>query len=212
MRSIPHRRGAIGRSIRHRIGPTAVVLAALLSAGSILAACSGSPYTSFDPSGPCAVNGRYPGAYPGLEAQVPTTFLGRGPDQLDSGRNCTAAELGTLAGHGLTEVRYAGGTWNTSANSGVTLAVFTGQGLTAEWLGEWYESSARAASNTRQIDPTRPMIDGRQGYRLDTVNDESNQTVVTWPSMTPDVVYVVVTADTSAADIESAIKAFPTGS
>jgi len=158
------------------------------------------------------VDGRYPGAYPDLEAQVPKTFLGRAPDQLDSGRNCTATELGTLAGHGLTEVRYAGGTWNTSPNSGITLAVFTGQGLTAEWLGEWYESSARAASNTRQIDPTRPKIDGRQGYRLDTVNDESNQTVITWPSTTPDVVYVVVAADASSADIASAIKAFPTGS
>jgi hypothetical protein len=202
VRTIPHRRGAVARAIG---------LAATIAVALGLAACSGSPYTSFDPSGPCTVDGRLPGAYPALEAMVPTTYLGRRPDTLDSGRNCSATELGTLAGHGLTEVRFAGGTWNTSANSGVTLAVFTGDGLTAEWLGEWYEASARAAANTRQITPSRPIVAGHQGYRLDTINGDSNQTVITWPSATADVIYVVLAADTSPSDIQAAIEAFPTG-
>ena len=201
MRTIPHRRGAVAR---------ATGLAATLVLALLLAACSGSPYTSFDPSGPCTADGRFPGAYPTLEAQVPTTYMGRAPDTLDSGRNCSSTELGTLTGHGLKELRFAGGTWNTSANSGVTLAVFSGDGLTAEWLGEWYEASARAASNTRQITPTRPKVAGQQGYRLDTINGDSNQTVITWPSATAGTVYVVLTADTPNADIQAAIKAFPT--
>ena len=61
------------------------------------------------------------------------------------------------------EVHFAGASWFLSGNAGVTLAMFTGQGLTAEWLGEWYEASARAASNTREIDPTRPKVGERPG-------------------------------------------------
>ena len=117
--------------------------------------------------------------------------------------------MGTLAGHGVNELHYAGGTWVYSANAGVTLAVFTAQGLTAEWLGEWYESGARAATNTRNIVPTRPMVAGRQAYRLDTVNGESNQVVVTWPSAAGDAVYVLVTADIAEAKISAALAAFP---
>jgi hypothetical protein len=170
---------------------------------------SASPYTSFDPATPCVTDGRFPGAYPDLEARVPKQFDGRAPDQLDSGRNCSVTEMGTLAGHGVTELHYAGGTWVYSANAGVTLAVFTGAGLTAEWLGEWYESGARSATNTRNITPTRPMIAGRQGYRLDTVNGESNQVVITWPSPNGDAAYVLVAADVAAAKIDEALATFP---
>src|SRR5438552_8386057 len=179
----------------------------------LAAGCTpGSPYSSFDPKVPCTTDGRFPGAYPDLEARVPARFAGRGPDTLDSGRNCTAAELGTLAGHGIREVRFAGGTWQLSGESGVTLAVFTGDGLTAEWLGEWYESSARGARSTQQITPSRPTIGGRQAYRLDTVNGQSDQTVITWdappgatgpgssvaaaaPSGATGTVFVVIAAD-----------------
>lgn len=178
----------------------------------LMGACGGgSLYTSFDPAAPCTVDGRFPGAYPDLEARLPTAFLGKQPDTVDSGRNCSATELGTLAGHGLHEVRYAGASWFLSGNAGVTLAVFQGDGLTAEWLGEWYEATARAARNTRQIDPTRPMVAGRQGYRLDTINGDSLQSVIDWPSPSGDLVFVVVTADAPAATIDAAQAAFPTG-
>jgi len=177
----------------------------------LVAACGTGPvYATFDPASPCTQDGRYPGAYPALEARLPKLLLGRAPDAVDSGRNCTVAELGTLAGHGIREVRFAGASWFLSGNAGVTLALFTGEGLTAEWLGEWYESTARAARNTRQIDPTRPTIAGAQAYRLDTINGESNQTIVDWTPAGGDAVYVVVAADASAAAIEEATKAFPT--
>jgi hypothetical protein len=187
-------------------------LVILLIAGVALAGCSdSSPYTSFDPASACTTDGRFPGAYPALEARVPTAFDGRSPDQLDSGRNCSATELGTLANHGIHEVHYAGGTWFYSSNAGLTLAVFTGDNLTAEWLGEWYESSARAAANTRDITPTRPKVAGRQGYRLDTANGDSNQTVITWPSPSGDAVFVLVAADIAAAQIKAGLAAFPAG-
>lgn len=184
---------------------TLLVLALLLSA------CGGaSLYTSFDPSAPCSTDGRFPGAYPALEARVPATFQGRSPDSLDSGRNCTATELGTLAGHGLKEVHFAGASWFLSGNAGITLALFTGDGLTAEWLGEWYEATARAARNTRQIDPTRPQVAGHQAYRLDTINGDSVQTVIDWAVPGGDAVYVVIAADAPVATIAAAMAAFPT--
>lgn len=177
----------------------------------LVAACTTGPvYATFDPTAACTADGRYPGAYPALEARLPTTLLGRAPDAVDSGRNCTATELGTLAGHGIREVRFAGASWFLSGNAGVTLALFTGDGLTAEQLGEWYEATARAASSTRQIDPTRPKIAGAQAYRLDTVNGESHQTIIDWIPAGGDAVYVVVAADASAAAIEEATRAFPT--
>jgi hypothetical protein len=198
--------GYRGRRDRVRLRAVACLVAALVSA------CAGatSPYVSFDPSGPCSVDGRFPGAYPDLEARLPATFQGRPPDTVDSGRNCSATELGTLAGHGIHEVRYAGASWVLSGNAGITLAVFTADGVTAERIGEWYEASARAASNTRQIDPTRPTIAGRQAYRLDTLNGDSVQTVIDWASPGGDVVYVVIAADAPVASIAAATAAFPT--
>jgi hypothetical protein len=196
------------RALRGRAPAPAV--AGLLIA--LLAACGSgaAPYVSFDPAAPCSVDGRFRGADPGLEARLPATFQGRPPDTLDSGRNCSAAELATLAGHGIREVRYAGATWFLSGNAGITLAVFSADGLTAEWIGEWYEATARAARNTRQIDPTRPQVAGREGYRLDTLNGESVQTVIDWAAPGGDAVYVVIAADAPVALIDAAIAAFPT--
>jgi hypothetical protein len=184
-------------------------LALCLLAVLTVAGCAGTAYTSFDPGSACTSDGRFPGAYPDLEARLPAQFDGRGPDTRDSGRNCTAAELGTLAGHGVAEVRYAGATWELGDQSGVTLAVFAGSGLTAEWLGEWYEAGARAARRTRNISPSRPTVGGRPAYRLDTINDDSSQTVITWDAPSADSVYVIVAADVPEARIQAALAAFP---
>jgi len=185
------------------------LFARLAIVGAFVVSCSGgSPYVSFDPSSACTTDGRFPGAYPSLEARVPTAFEGRGPDSLDSGRNCTAAELGTLAQHWIHEVRYAGGTWNLGSNAGVTLAVFTGEGLTAEWLGEWYEATARQATNTRDITPTRPVIAVHETYRLDTSNNDSDQTVITLDAPDAGTVYVVVAAEAGEQRTLDGVAAF----
>lgn len=148
--------------------------------------------SSFDPNGPCTSDGRQPGAYPQLEALVPTTLDGKRPGQLDSGRNCTAEGLGTLAGHGIHEVRFAGGIWQTGAESGTTLAVFSAPGLTAAELGEFYEAGARASSKVSAIETSAPAVQGRAGYRLDAENDGRLQSIVTWPDPAAEVVRVVI--------------------
>ena len=197
-------RAASGAFGRFRAVVTGLVVAL------VLAACGpASIYTSFYPAAPCTTDGRFPGAYPALEARLPASFLGRVPDTLDSGRNCSATELGTLAGHGIAEVHFAGASWFLSGNAGITLAMFTGDGLTAEWIGEWYEASARAARNTREIDPTRPKVGKTQAYRLDTLNGDSVQTTIDWQVAGSDAVYVVIAADAPVATIDSATAAFP---
>jgi len=175
----------------------------------LVAACSSSGAASFNPAGPCIADGRAPGAYPDLESQVPKAVAGTTPVSRDSGRNCTGMNLGTLAAHGVTEVRFAGAIWHDAAQSGLTLAVFRAPGLRAEWIGEWYEATARAGRRTGAIQATRPLIAGRQAYRMDLVNGESKQTVVVWSSAAGDLVQVVIAADEPEARIQDAIAAFP---
>src|SRR5215213_3619796 len=69
--------------------PAVLVLALAVLVG----ACAGGAEASFDPTGPCLTDGSAAGAYPDLEALVPTTYEGRAPDTLDSGRHCSSEEL-----------------------------------------------------------------------------------------------------------------------
>src|SRR5262245_5367732 len=104
-----------------------LVLGALL----VVAGCGSGVAASFDPTGPCTTDGKAAGAYPDLEAMVPARFRGAPPDTLDSGRNCTVTNLGSLSQLGITEVRYAGGTWTFGAERAVVLAVFRTHGLSS---------------------------------------------------------------------------------
>ena len=154
------------------------ILVIVLLAG-LVAACAAA---RFEPSGPCGADGRAPGAYPGLEAALPTTFRGRAPDKVDSGRNCTPRALATLVAHGVSELRFAGATWDLGSSSGLTLAVFEAPGLEAGWVSEFYEVGARTAKKTESVE-VKPvaLAGGRSGTRIDALNGESYQTVVVWP-------------------------------
>ncbi len=180
------------------------VLAVALAA----AACSSGPPPSFDPTGDCTTDGRAPGAYPDLEALVPTKFMNVAPGTLDSGRNCTVTNLGSLARLGITEVRFAGGTWSFGAERAAVLAVFRTHGLTADYLAAFYNESARVSARTEILGASQPTIAGRPGSRLDTKTGERLQTVVVWPSAKTDVVNVVITNDLPDARIQDAIDAF----
>jgi hypothetical protein len=146
----------------------------------LVAGCSGAP-ASFDPASACTADGRFPGAYPQLEALVPRLLDGRAADRLDSGRSCTDAALGTLKVRGVRELRFAGGLWKQGSSSGTTLVAFDSPtALDAAWVGEFYEAGARAGKNTTAIE-ARPMaVGGSSGSRLDTLNDDSYQTVIVW--------------------------------
>ena len=192
--------------------PGGALAAALVALVALLAACANEPPPSFDPTGSCgdtgSTEGRSAGAYPDLETRVPTTYEGRGPDQLDSGRHCSAANLGTLAAAGVDEVRFAGGAWDFGGNRAAALVVFEGRGLTADQIAEFYEASARSANRTQVTGESTPTLAGRAGHRLDTMTGDRTQTVVTWPAADPGVVNVVITNDLPDPKIDAAVAAF----
>jgi hypothetical protein len=179
----------------------------LLAAALSVVGCVGAS-APFDPSGPCAGDGSATGAYPELEALVPTDYQGGPPQTLDSGRNCSTANLGSLAAKGIAEVRYAGGTWTFGGERAIVLAVFSAPGLTADALADFYAESAAAASRTQIVAQSSPTLAGQQGRRLDTKTGDRQQTVVTWPASDPDRVNVVITNSLPDARIDEAIAAF----
>jgi hypothetical protein len=155
----------------------AVVVAAI----ALLASACGA---RFDPNTPCTSDGRTPGAYPDLEAQVPRAFRGGPPDQLDSGRICSTDGLSTLKGHGIDELRYAGGVWKTGTDSGVSLATFRSPGSTAlrpEWVAEFYQAGANNGKHVHSVESgAYAVAPGVTGQKIDVLNDESYQSVVVW--------------------------------
>ena len=171
--------------------PFAAVVA-LAVAGLIAGCVGGRAAPSFDASGPCTVDGQRPGAYPELERLIPATFEGIAPARLDSGRNCTERNLGTLASHGIREVRFAGALWETGDRSGFTLAVLTAPSLTAELMADFYEAGARAGRKTEEVKRSTFDLDGRNAWLISTLNDESYQTIAVWDGGQPGTVRAVL--------------------
>ena len=188
------------------------LLALLVAVVVILSACGrGSAPASFDVAAGCPSEGRAAGAYPELEARVPPTYEGRGPNQLDSGRHCDPATLGSLAAAGFDEVRFAGGTWDLGGYRAAALVVFEAPGLTADQVAEFYATSARAANRTQITGESTLEVAGRAGHRLDSATGDRTQTVVTWPSADDGVVNVVLTNDLPDPKIQAALDAFAGG-
>jgi hypothetical protein len=210
-----HRRPVVGTLLRvtHRstvlrfcTSARAVIALAVLAV--FVAACGGGAPASFDVAAGCPVEGRVAGAYPDLEKRIPTSYEGRAPDTLDSGRHCDPDSLGSLAKAGFDEVRFAGGTWDFGGERAAALVVFEAPGLTANQIADFYGTSAQGANRTTITGVSTPEISGRSGYRLNTMTGDRVQTVVVWPSATSDVVNVVITNDLPDPKIQSAIDAF----
>jgi hypothetical protein len=139
---------------------------------------------------------------------VPTTYEDRAPDTLDSGRNCSSENLGTLAADGFEEIRFAGGTWAFGAERAAVLVVFSAPGLDADAIADFYTTSARAANRTRITGESTPTLADRPGRRLDTTTGSRTQTVVVWPAAEPDLVNVVISNDLPDPKILAAVDAF----
>ena len=182
-------------------------LAAALLVVVAVATC-GSAQPSFDPTGACSTDGSVAGAYPDLEALIPIRYMDQAPESIDSGRNCSDANLGSLKAAGISEVRFAGGTWTFGAERAAVLAVFTAPGLTAAELADLYLESARTANRTKIVNASQPTIEGRSGRRLDTQTGSRTQTILVWPSATTDQVNVVIANDLPDARIDDAVVAF----
>jgi len=160
--------------------PLAALLVAVLA--TVVAACGGAGAT-FDPSGTCGADGKIAGAYPNLQVLLPTTFDGKAPTSVDSGRHCSEAALGSLITHDAAGVEFAGATWDLGSGTGVSSVLFSlpGRDLPAAWIAEFYEIGARTAKRTEHIETSRPTFGGAgETWRLDTLNDLSFQTVITW--------------------------------
>ena len=140
-----------------------------------------------NPLGPCGDDARTAGGFSELEVLLPKALGadGRAPDRVDSGRSCSDVALGTLKSHGVTELRFAGATWNAGGSEGTVIAVLATPEWVPEleeaWVEEFYEAGAEAGKKTDNIETSRPTIEPAGGvFRLDTLNDLSLQTVVTW--------------------------------
>lgn len=161
-----------------------------------------------NPLGPCGDDARTAGGYPELEALLPVgLFPGlTPPNRVDSGRSCSDVALGTLKAHGVTELRFAGATWNDGDNDGGTVvAVFATPNwvplLEEAWVEEFYEAGARAGKKTDNIETSRPTYEGAgEVFRIDTLNDLSLQSIVVWQTAGLMHVVIVATDVTPLAD------------
>ncbi len=198
------------QGMRRIAAPGGSLLVAALAAAFVVGACATPiPQASFDPASACTTDGRFPGAFPELEALLPTTFEGKAPTSVDSGRNCTPTALGTLAQDGVDGVRFAGATWALGGTTGVTVAVFEGDGLDAATLRTFYENGARKARRTEKLVVSDTTVGGNPAKRLDVLgSDGTGQTVVTWPASEPGRVNVLLAADLGDAKVLEALDAF----
>jgi len=187
----------------------AAVTALLLAI--LVAACGGSttPVVTFDPSSPCTTDGQQPGAYPELEAALPAAYDSQPPMHVDSGRSCTSDALGTLAAHGVKELRFAGATWGLGGTSGLTMAAFEADGLDPAAMIEFYEAGARVNRKTEKLQSSDTTAGGRPARRLDVLqSDGAYQTVVAWPGAVPGRVMVLLAADLGDAKVAAAVESF----
>jgi len=208
-------RAAAGRSAAqiavHRYAqPMARASALSLVLAVVLAACgSAIPVVSFDPSTPCTTDGRQPGAYPELEALLPAEYQGQAPDNVDSGRSCTPAALGSLADAGIDGVRFAGATWHLGGATALTVAVFEADGLTPTAMIDFYRLGGSGNSKLEKIAISKATVGGRTGSRLDVLqSDGTAQTIVAWPSADAGRVFVLLASDLGDANVLRALDDF----
>ncbi len=177
-----------------------------------LVGCSdASAPASFDPAQPCAGadEQRMAGAYPDLEATIPTQLAGVAATTRESGRYCSATTLGTLADAGIDELHYGAGTWDRGSGKGVSLVTLEAAGLDAQAVYQSYLAGAQGNSKIHDITPTQPTLGGKPGYRIDFLNgDSSFQRILVWPGDRDGRVRVILAADLLDAEIQAAVDAF----
>ncbi len=198
-------------SRRPRGGRARVAVAALAVGAALLAAtCAPAAEASFDPAASCAGAARQQmkGAYPTLEARIPSTIDGSAAASRDSGRFCAKETLGSLYDAGVREMRFGGAIWEVGDRGGIQLGAFEADGLTPALLAEEYRRAADASRRTEGVRATTLTVAGRPAWRIDVVNGSSRQAVVVWGSADGAVVQVVVAADIEEAQLQAAIDAF----
>jgi hypothetical protein len=179
----------------------------------VVAACSGGRTTppSFDPATPCAGADAQvmAGAYPDLEAALPTSLAGVSPTNRESGRYCSRNTLGGLVDQGIAEAHFGAVTWDRGAGKAISLVLFEAGGLTADALFQSYQDAAAANSKIHDLRAGTLTIGGLAARRIDYLNgDSSFQAVIVWPGDGPGRVRVALAADLTSADLQVALDAF----
>jgi hypothetical protein len=185
---------------------------AVLAIAMLIAGCVNDATTlaSFDPSAPCngADSQAMKGAYPDLEALLPTSLVGVAPTSLVSGRLCSANTLGTLYGHGIHETHFASAVWNRGGGSGIQMTIMEAAGLTVANTLESYDSGAANAPKVHNLTTTNVPVNGQAGMRLEIANDDYQQEVVVWPTGSAGRVRVLITSNIHEPDLQVALSTF----
>ena len=200
-----------GTVVRAGRRPSSAALVVLV----VLAACgAATPVVELRPDQRVHHRRPLPGAYPELEALLPTTYHGDGARR-PSTRAGTARRRpsGSLADTGIDEVRFAGGTWALGGTTGLTVAVFEGDGpRRREPRSAFYDDErrhGRGRTDEARGRPT-PTVGGHAGTparHLD--GDGTGQTVVVVAGRgSPDSVNVVLADDLGDAKVAEALEAF----
>ena len=189
-------------------------MAARLIVAAALVGMLGGCRASASPAPGACVDARAPGTNRALEARLPARLADAAPTTVDSGANCSADALTTLSAHGVTELDFAGATWDAGSGVATSIAVLAlpaHAALPVAWVEEFYETGARAGKKTDNVAAARPTFpDVGSVYRLDALNDLSFQTVVVWPD--GPIVRVVIVASpvnpsASRAEHDSRVEA-----
>jgi hypothetical protein len=200
------------RSTRRRSRPSGLAALCLILS-VVAAACGSSASASIDPSAPCGGVDvqRAVGVYPDLESRLPATLAGREPSIRDSGRYCSRKTLGPLIAAGHDEVRFAGATFPTSGEAGLSLVVYAAPGLTADEMASAFRAGAASGRRVQVVSDAERVVDGRAGRRLELINGDARQVVIIWPDAEMGRVMAVIGSDVSNADVDGAVTALAAG-
>lgn len=178
----------------------------------LLAGCAGpSAPASFDPAEPCngAAEQQMAGAYPDLEATLPTALEGVAPTGRGSGRYCSADTLGKLFDGGIREVRFGAATWDRGSGKGLSLVMYEAAGLTVQAVYDSFLAGAQANSKTHDLATKEMTVAGGTALRFDFLNgDSSFQRVVVWSGDRSGRVRILLAADQLDSEIQTAADAF----
>jgi hypothetical protein len=106
-------------------------------------------------------------------------------------------------------VRFAGATWDLGGTTGLTVALFEGEGLDTTKLLAFYEDGARKARRTDRLEVTDTTVGGLAAKRLDVLGtDGSGQTVVVWPADDAGRVNVLLAGNLGDARVLEALESF----
>jgi len=88
-----------------------------------------------------------------------------------------------MTSHGVHELHFGGSTWDEGQGAGTTIATLAlpSGTLPLTWAEEFYLAGAINAGKTNNVKSSHPVIPGlHDAFRVDALNDLSQQAIVLW--------------------------------